>query len=164
MPIPLQLGVSFTAAEIGALKTAAQTITSTIIAKINFNMSNEERESLSKVGDERVPYVFKSINDYAVNYPNLNGQAYPAAMAVMDIQTFAQLIEVLTLIEEATERCTELQMVAGHFCFQFMNDQYDNAKKYRDKNVAGAQVVYDGLKGCFEGQGPQNPTPANPNP
>ncbi len=162
MPIPLQLGVTFTPAEITTMKMAAQSITNLIISKVNFNMSNEERESLSKVGDERLPYVFKSIGDYAVNYPGLNGQAYSMALATLDKDTYGQMFEVLTLVKEATERCEELQMVAGHFCFQFMTDQYDNAKKYRDKNVAGAQVVYDGLKGCFEGQGPQNPTPGNP--
>jgi hypothetical protein len=162
MPIPLQLGVTFTPAEKASMMSAAQTITNIIISKANFNMSNEERESLSKVGDERLPYVLKSVSNYAITYPNLNGQAYPVALAISDIQTYGDLFEVLTAVKEATERCEELQMVAGHFCFQFMNDQYDNAKKYRDKNVTGAQVVYDGLKGCFEGQGPQNPTPGNP--
>ena len=53
------------------------------------------------------------------------------------------------------KKLTEMQMMAGHFAFQFMNDQYHNAKRYLGDDVDGAQVVYDGLKGCFEGQGPQ---------
>lgn len=42
-----------------------------------------------------------------------------------------------------------------------MRNQYENAKQYKDSaNVEGAQVVYDGLKDCFEGQGgPATPTP-----
>jgi len=168
MPIPLQLGVSFTPAEIAAMKAAAQTITNTIISKMNFNMGNQERGELSKVGDERAPYVLKSIADYGVTYPNLNGQAYPHALAAADLGTYGQMFEVLTVMKEAVERAEEMQMVAGHFCFEFMRDQYANAERYRDKNVAGAQVVYDGLKGCFE-QSTQNPTtpgpaPTDPNP
>jgi len=166
MPIPLQLGVQFTPAEIAAMKAAAQTITNTIISKMDFNMSNEERGSLSKVGDERAPYVLKSIADYGVTYPNLNGQAYTHLMAAMDLGSYGQMFEVLTVLKEAIERTEEMQMVAGHFCYEFMRDQYDNAKKYRDK-VHGAQIVYDGLKGCFEGQGPQNtatPRPTDPAP
>ncbi len=156
MPIPLQLGVQFTPAEIATMKAAAQSITSLVKSKMDFNMSNEERKSLSTVGDERAPFVLKSIADYGVTYPNLNGQAYTHLMASMDLGTYAQLFEVLTVVKEAAERTEEMQMVAGHFCYEFMRDQYDNAAKYRDKNVAGAQIVYDGLKGCFEGQGPQN--------
>ncbi|MCF8464755.1 MAG: hypothetical protein K9G41_07935 [Flavobacteriales bacterium] len=52
-------------------------------------------------------------------------------------------------------------MAAGHFAFEFMGDQYYNAKRYLGKNVPGAQIVYDGLKGCFEGQGSNNPTQGN---
>jgi len=164
MAIPLQLGIPFTPVEISTMKTAAQSITALIKSKIIFNMSNEEREELSKVADERLPYVHKSVQDYGVTYPNLNGEAYPLMLATIDLQAFGGMEEVLTVLAEANEVVTEYQMVAGHFCFMFMNDQYDNVKKYRDKNVAGAQVVYDGLKGCFEGQGPQpeEPTPINP--
>lgn len=162
MAIPLQLGVVFTPVEIAAMKTAAQTITNMVRSKIIFNMDSKERKDLSKVGDERAPYVLKSISDYGVNYPNLNGQAYPHPMAAVDLNTYGQTHEVLTLMAEATEVVTELQMVAGHFCFKFMRDQYGNAEKYLGENVAGAQVVYDGLKDCFEGQGTPNPTPPNP--
>ncbi len=71
------------------------------------------------------------------------------------METYRQMFELLTAMAEAKEVATEMQMVAGHFCYKFMNDQYYNAKRYRGDNVGGAQVVYDGLKGCFEGQGPQ---------
>ena len=50
--------------------------------------------------------------------------------------------------------------VAGHFSYKFMTNQYYNAKRYLGDNVAGAQIVCDGLKGCFEGQGATKPTPS----
>ncbi|MBI1287944.1 MAG: hypothetical protein GC178_10225 [Flavobacteriales bacterium] len=162
MPIPLQLGVEFTAAEVDAMKAAAQTIIDTIEGKVSFNMSNEERASLSTVSDERAPYVLKSVAEYGVDYPNLNGLAYQHDLAAKDLATYGFMFEVLTKLSEATEKVEELQMVAGHFTYKFMRDQYDNAEKYRADNVAGAQVVYDGLKGAFEGQGPQNPSPSDP--
>jgi len=161
MSVPTQLGVDFTTAEVDAMKAAAQTIIDTINGKASFNMSNDEREELSKVGDERTPYVLKSVGEYGVDYPHLNGLAYPFANAQLDMDTYGSMFEVLTKLSEAMEKAEEMQMVAGHFAYKFMRDQYDNAKKYKDENVAGAQVVYDGLKGAFEGQGPQNPSPSD---
>ncbi len=163
MPVPTKLGVDFTDAEVDAMKAAAQVIIDTIVSKVDLNLSNEERKSLSTVSNERTPFVLKSISEYAVDYPTLNGIGYPLADASKDMDTFGQMFEVLTKITEATERAEELQMVAGHFAYEFMRDQYANAERYRDKNVAGAQVVYDGLKDCFEGQGTVvNPTPPSP--
>lgn len=155
MSVPTELGVSFTSAEIDSMKAAAKTITDTIRAKKQINLSNDERKDLSTINDGRLPYVIKSIGDYAAQYPKLNGLAYPEASAKADLQTYTGLFELLTSIKEANEVAEEMQMVAGHFCFKFMNDQYYNAKRYLGDNVEGAQVVYDGLKGCFEGQGPQ---------
>jgi hypothetical protein len=36
-----------------------------------------------------------------------------------------------------------------------MRKQYELAESNKDQNVPGAQTVYDALKDCFEGQGPQ---------
>lgn len=144
------------------MKTGLQTVIDIIKSKIDINMSNEERNGLNNVKEERRPYVDRSITDYAVTYPNLNGQAYSAANATRDHEVIILTDGLGTLLAEATERLTELNMVAGHFCYKFMRDQYANAERYRADNVPGAQVVYDGLKGCFEGQGPQNPTPPTP--
>jgi hypothetical protein len=164
MPIPTKLGVDFTEAEIDAMKAAVQTIIDTIDAKVSFNMSSQERQDLSKVGDQRLPYVQKSINEYGIDYPKLNGLAYDHASAELDLKTYDGMFEVLTKLSEATEKAEEMQMVAGHFCYKFMRDQYDNAEKYRTENVTGAQVVYDGLKACFEGQGGTSDNPSPPSP
>ena len=71
MAIPTKLGVEFTPAEVDAMKAAAQVIIDTIVAKADINLSNEERKSLSKVSNERMPFVLKSIGEYAVDYPAL---------------------------------------------------------------------------------------------
>lgn len=163
MATPAQFGIPFTEEEEATIQAALQSITTILQSKINFNMDNEEREKLSKVGPERFPYVLKSINDYAVQFPNLNGQAYPLALATVDMNNYGLTAGMRTSIGQITEITEEIQMVSGHFAYEFMRDQYDNAKRYRGNNVHGAQVVYDGLKGCFEGQGPQNPaTPPQP--
>jgi hypothetical protein len=150
MPVPIVLGVDFTQAEVDAMKAGAQVIIDTIVSKIDFNLSNEERKSLSTVGDERLPYVQKSVKEYAVDYPTLNGIGYSLTDADKDLNTYGQMFEVLTKLTEAMERTEELQMVAGHYSFEFMRDQDANAERYRTKNVTGAQVAYDGLKECFE--------------
>jgi len=161
MAIPTELGVSFTPAELDSMKAAANTITALIRSKKILNLSNEERgNELSTVSDERLPFVHKSINDYAVAFPNLNGLSYPLVWAAADFNTFDGLEQLMTAMAEAQEVVTEMHMVAGHFSFKFMTDQYYNAKRYRGDNVPGAQIVYDGLKGCFEGQGATNPTPS----
>jgi hypothetical protein len=163
MAIPAQYGIPFTLAERTTIQTALQTILPILQSKVNFNMTAEERGNLSKIGDERLPYAMKSIKEYAVQYPNLNGQAYPVAMANIDFDTYGYMFTFLTTIAQMKELSEEIQMVAGHFCYRFMRDQYGLAGSYLGDNVPGAQVVYDGLKDCFEGQGPQNPaTPPQP--
>lgn len=132
------------------MKAGAQVIIDTIVSKIDFNLSNEERKSLSALGDERLPYVLKSVTEYAVDYPTLNGIGYALTDAANDLDTYGDMFQVITKLTEATERTVELQMVVGHYAYEFMRDQYDNAERYRTKNVTGAQVVYDGLKACFE--------------
>jgi hypothetical protein len=97
MPIPPQFGIPFTPAEQATIQAAFLAVSTILRSKVNFNMTEDERKELSKLGMERTPYVF-------------------------------------------------------------MRDQYVSAKRYRGNNVAGAQVVYDGLKGCFESQGRQNPS------
>lgn len=163
MSVPVKYGIPFTPEEEQAIETALQTIISTLQRKVEFNMTEDERKSLSKVGNERAPYVLKSIGDYAVQFPNLNGLAYPYELAAIDMKNMGLTTTMLTSLKYITEMTEELQMVVGHFCFKFMRDQYQNAERYRGDNVPGAQVVYEGLKDCFEGQGGQpNPTPPTP--
>ena len=162
MAIPTELGVSFTPTEVASMKAAAKIITDLIRSKKSLNLSNDEKKGeLSTVSDERAPFVIKSIADYGLAYPNLNGLAYKHDLALKDLSTFRDLFELQTAMAEANEVVDEMRLVAGHFCFKFMNDQYYNAKRYLGDDVPGAQIVYDGLKGCFEGQGSNNPTQGN---
>jgi hypothetical protein len=153
MSVPNKLGIAFTPTEITDMKTAAQTIIDTINNKIVLNLSEDERKSLSKVGPERWPYVFKSVSDYSVSFPQFNPLAYSLADVSKDGDTYTDLGQVLTLLNEAIERVEEVVMTAGHFMFLFMRKQYELAESNRGENVPGAQTVYDGLKGAFEGQG-----------
>lgn len=155
MAIPTELGVNFSRAEIDSMEAAINTVIRIIRSKQALNLTNAEKNSLHIISNNRFPYVQKAVEDYGVAYPKLNGLAHPHGKAAANWQTYNKLFEVLTSMTAATELATEMQMVAGHFCFKFMKDQYANAKRYRNDNVKGAQVVYDGLKGCFEGQGPQ---------
>ena len=163
MPVPLKLGVSFTQVEINAMKAAAQVIIDTVQSKMIINLSTKDREELSKVADKRELYIHRSIQEYAVMYPQFNPLAYPVADATNDLHTFSNLGDVLIKIAEATEITEEMKMVAGHFDFVFMTKQYEMAQTNLDQNVPGAQIVYDGLKGAFEGQGViKNNTPPTP--
>jgi hypothetical protein len=160
MSVPLTLGITFTQAELDAMQAGVQVVIDTIAAKISFNLSNEERQQLSKVGDERFPFVERSINDYGINYPQFNPLAYTYANVQKDGSVYGQMSSLLSKIKEADEVTQELQMVAGHFCFLFMRKQYELAQSNIDQNVPGAQVVYDGLKECFERD--SNPVPNVP--
>jgi hypothetical protein len=159
MAIPMQFGIPFTPAEVATIQTSLQSIITIFESKMNFNMSNEERKLISSVGNKREPYIMRSINNYAVQFPNLSGQAYPHSLAAIDLNNYELTNMLASPLARIEELRTEMHMVSGHFAYEFMRDQYDNAKRYRSNNVAGAQVVYDGLKDCFEGQGQkQNPT------
>jgi hypothetical protein len=153
MALPNKMGISFTPAEFTAIKAAAQSVISLIEAKIILNISNEDRQSLSKVGPEREPFVNDSISDFGVNIPAFNPVGWPLADATNDATFYGQMKELRTILSQATERAEEAQMVAGHFAFQFMLGQYAVAKDNVGGNVPGAQTIVDGLKGAFEGMG-----------
>src|SRR5690349_10171193 len=113
MGVPNKLGISFTPAELTAIKAGAQAVIDGISNKIVLNINDEERQSLSKVGDGREPFVLKSISDYGVNIPAFNPVGWPLADATNDGSVFANMNEVLTLLKEAVEVAEELKMVAG---------------------------------------------------
>ncbi len=163
MATPAQYGIPITPAEETAILAAIQTIRAILLTKVNFNMTNEEKQAFSTMQENRLPYVLKSISDYAVQYPHLNGLAVPVASANIDLSTYGTTGVITTGLKQLSELTQEIQIVAGHFAYKFMLQQYNNAEENLGENVEGAQVVYDGLKGCFEGQGPQNPaTPPQP--
>jgi len=114
MPVPVKLGIDFTPAEEASMVAGIQVVIDTIKAKITLNLSTKEREELSKVSNERVPYILRSIAEYAPMYPQFNPLAYSAADAQNDLKTYGQMDAVLTKLNEASELSTELQMVAGH--------------------------------------------------
>lgn len=150
MATPNKLGISFTPAEITTIKTGIDAAMTVITSKGIFNLSPSERQALSKVGPEREPYVNKSVTDYGINIPAFNPIAWPIADAVNDANTYGQMGEVLTAVSQLKEMAEELQMLAGHFAFQFMLGQYNLAQDNLDTNVAGAQTIVDGEKGAFE--------------
>lgn len=163
MPVPVKLGISFTQPEVDAMKAGIQVVIDTISAKITLNLSTAEREDLSKLGNERLPYVLRSLKEFGVMYPQFNPLAYAFTDADNDFGTYGKMDEILVKLTEANELSTELQMVAGHFCYLFMRKQYDIAESNKNENVPGAQVIYDGLKDCFAGQGEQkNAAPPSP--
>lgn len=153
MPLPLKLGVTFSDAEVADMKAGMQVVINTIHSKIIANLSVKERSDLSKLGPERIPYAEKSIGIYGIDYPQFNPLAYLFADAQKDAETYAQMQQVISKLKECGEVATELQMLAGHFVYLFMRKQYENGQSNVDENVPGAQVIVDGLKGAFEGQG-----------
>jgi hypothetical protein len=145
------------------IKDAINSVITGIQSKVIVNITESERKSLSKVGPGREPYVNKSITDYGANIPAFNPIAWPLADAEKDGATYSQMNEVLTLLNEANDVVQELQMVAGHFAYQFMLGQYNLAQDNLETNISGAQTIVDGLKGAFEGQGNfAGPEPTTP--
>ncbi len=117
MSVPNKLGISFTQAEVDAMKAGAKVISDTIEAKIILNLSEEERKNLSKVGIERIPYVALSLNDYAINFPQFNPIAYSLADATKDGDTYFHMGDVLTLLTESPSGHANCKWWRGILCF-----------------------------------------------
>ncbi len=69
MAIPTELGVSFTPAEVDSMKTALNTVTAILRSKAEFNLSNQERNKLHIISNDRFPFARKSVVDYGVSFP-----------------------------------------------------------------------------------------------
>ena len=131
-----------------------------------FNLTKEERKTLSNISDQRYPYVQRAIKNHGpVNANLVSGFAGTQAEASNDLTFYDQMESLIGQLKQILEIYQDTQQVAGSEAYAWTRAIYNTAKEAAANQVPGADAVVDDLGTMFEGQGViPPPPPAAPTP
>ena len=162
MPMPSEMGLDFTAAEITALTDHFTGILTIMNAKKVVQLTAKERNGAQSVSETRFPYVQNTITNLAPDFPALQPGFLVFADAQKDLGASSTLRDLSVLRNEVNDRMTDFAMASEHFAYQYTRIFYSNAQKAQAVNTPGADTVVEALAPLFEGQGDKEedtPTP-----
>jgi hypothetical protein len=155
------ISAALTGAQITAINTALDTIFTTLAFGIN--LTNEERQTLAKPGDDKLPFMIK-----VMQYANSNAALRPAFASLpeaqkdeklnTDLQPIDGRINQLLEIVQDTRLATQVELY--DYCRLFYNNVQEAAKR----NVPGSEAIYMDLKQYFDLPPQGNTTTPVPNP
>jgi hypothetical protein len=148
MGLDPNLNVNYTPVQKTAIQTDLTDAKTGIEAVIvdPLNLSDEERQSTPSVDEQREKYVNDAIVNLAPLYPNLVGIAITAARAKTLWEFRNTNLLMLAIVDDIRDRLIDSSINAENICLQFTEDMRDLAQRNLDRNVAGADVVWDRLK------------------
>ncbi len=162
MPMPSEMGYSFTPTEIQDIKDHFDGILTIINNKKVVQLTAKERQAAQSASETRFPYIQNAIKNLAPAFPNLQPNFLKLSDAEIDYDTSFQLRSLIGLRDEVNDRMIDFSMASEHFAYQYMRKFYNNAKEAQDVNTPGADTVVDALAPLFEGQGKQPDVVENP--
>lgn len=146
----------FTPAQKTAIDGGFTTVKDNIPVKIN--LTKQDKAEMKTISIERMPFVNRTVKDFAVKYPNLvSGFKGTLQEAENDLSVFIDLTGMITEAEKILEFLIDLRHAVGAELYQWELEYYNSAKRAALGNVPGADVVVDFLKVLFEDQGRNTP-------
>lgn len=152
MPIIDNLNINYTPAQETAIETALTTARTELETTIGqpLNLSDTERGNTPSVDEQREQYVREAIETFALQYPNLLGPEITAAQADKLWKFRNTSMDLLTRADAFRDLLTDAIINAENLCLKFTEDMRTNAQRFKDRNVPGADVVWDALEGLHE--------------
>ena len=151
-----RLNITATAAQITAVKTALQAVTTNLPFLIG--LTTEERIALPAINVSNKAFTEDAINA-AVN----NASLIPSYVSVPNMQNdmtlFTQLDEIIILVKQLLEKLEDTQLWAGSEAYVGGLSTYKLIASAADAGVPGADAIYNQLKQRFAGQGGTGTTP-----
>jgi hypothetical protein len=149
MPIDPNLDVNYTLVQKTSLQTDLNNAKSTVETVIvdPLNLSAEERQETPSVDEQRDGYVNDAIVNLADAHPNMVGEAITTARAKKLWEFRNSNLQLLATLDEVRDRLIDSTINAENICLQFTEDMRAKAQRNLNRNVAGATVVWDRLKG-----------------
>ena len=121
------------------------------------NLTEEERQSLPKMGNSKLPFVIK-----ALNYAEANPTLCPGYVSVpelrKDLQLNTRVLAMLQLLRPYVDSMDDTGLAVGSEAYVTSLAFYNSVGQAAKLNVAGASAIYADLKTHFE----QASTPATP--
>ncbi len=154
-----RLNITATAAQITAVKSALQTISTNLPFLIG--LTKQERGALPTIDVNNKAFTEDAINA-AVNNPSLLTNYLSVPNMQTDLTLFTQLDELTLITRQLLERLEDTQLLAGSEAYVSALTVYKLVGSAADAGVPGADAIYDQLKARFAGQGGSGQTPTNP--
>jgi hypothetical protein len=149
VPIDPNLDATYTPVQLTSVQTDltnAKTTVQTVIGA-PLNLSAEERQETPSVDEQRDGYVSDAIVNLADAHPNMVGEAITTARA-KNLWAFRNSnLQLLATLDEVRDRLIDSTINAENICLQFTEDMRAKAQRNLNRNVPGATVVWDRLKG-----------------
>src|SRR3954468_12544027 len=155
-----RINISATAAQITAVKTALQTISTNL--PFLTGLTIEERTALPAIN-----VTNKAFTEDAINAGVNNAALIPSYVSVPNMQNdlllFSQLDEIIGVVKQLLEKLEDTQLLAGSEAYTSAFTLYKLFTSASEAGVAGSDAVVTQLKQRFAGQGGAGLPPVNPN-
>lgn len=150
MPMPSQMGLSFTDTEITDLNTHFDAILTIMNNKKVVQLTPKERQGAQAASEIRMPYIDNAIAVLAPAFPNLQPNFLTLADATKDLGAATVLRDLAAKRNEVNDRMIDFAMASEHFAYLYMRKFYSMAQEAQDVNTPGADTVVDALSPLFE--------------
>lgn len=143
--------ITVAAATETTMKTALTTFGTSRATIAIIDLDEDAKASLQTVNNIRYPYVMRTINEHAVNFPSVRPPFLDYDDAKTNFDTTNSLRELKLLLLKEIEAIDEISQIAEHNEFEYMRQFYDMAvQAQKAGTVPGIQSVIDDLKTLFD--------------
>lgn len=155
-----RINITATAAQITAVKTALQTITTNLPFLIGLTM--EERIALPSIDVNN-----KAFTEDAISAGLNNAALIPSYVSVPNMQNdmtlFNQLEEITGIVNQLSEKLEDTKLLVGSEAYVSALALYRLFGAASEAGVPGSDAIVAKLKTRFAGQGGAAKNPVNPN-
>lgn len=142
------ISIAIPEAEQQTIKDAAGTLKKTLNPYL-VALSNEQRQTIPKMGDGTQPFVRKTLA-YAESNPEFAPPYMDLPELKKDMDVVRQLTPVLRTLEQLVSNLNDTLMLAGSESFVTSLSYYHTVKIAAKMNIPGAKSIYEDLRERFE--------------
>lgn len=157
------LDITITEAQAAAILLDLNNARAGVTAIADITISNEEREHLNGIDNERLPYIQRAVEEFGPAHPALESKRVTTVRAGRLFDALIQLRNLNAKLDEYKDQVNDLSNNCEELLYRYTLDMYRNAKAYKN-DIPNAEVVAEYLGELFANQGVQNPAeePVNP--
>lgn len=148
MSLNTNLDINYTPVQVTGIQAdldGAKTEVQTVIGP-PLNLTMDERQNTPSVDEQRESYVRKAIENLGILFPNLLGPEITLARATNLWKFRNTSLELLTRVNSIRDQLIDTVINAENICLKFTEDMRENAQRFKDRNVPGADVAWEELK------------------
>ena len=145
-----KVSIALEAEVIANITAAIDTISTNLPGLVN--LTDDERQTIPKMGDKTLAFVSK-----ALEYANQNQELVPPYLDVAefakDVTAVTRLQQVLKPLQQLVEKLDDTTMLAGSEAYTAALVFYTAVKGAEKAGVPGVKTVSDDLQARFPGRG-----------